>query len=106
MIFYFNDFTILLDYVVGWQSRNLFSRFVAMFAKNMALLVQHFWENFSLLQFVFDFFKTKSSDMTTKLEEDHYIIYDLPIIPIIINPTDVVNWANICSQAYGFNIII
>ena len=41
--FYFNDFTILLNYVVGWKSRPfLTSLFVAIFGKNMALLVQKF----------------------------------------------------------------
>ena len=38
--FTFNDFTTLLNYVVGWRS---LSRFVAKFGKNMTLLSQTFW---------------------------------------------------------------
>ena len=36
-IFYFHDFTILLNYVVGWQSRSLLAGFLQYLANNMAL---------------------------------------------------------------------
>ena len=39
-IFYFNDFTILLNYVVGWQCRSFLTDLLQSLAKNMAPLVQ------------------------------------------------------------------
>ena len=41
-----NDFTILLNYVVGWQIRR-FLGLLQYLAKNMAFVVQKFGENFS-----------------------------------------------------------
>ena len=41
-IILFNDFTILLNYVVGWQSRSLLTGLLPYLAKNIALLIQNF----------------------------------------------------------------
>ena len=48
-----------------------FSKFVAIFGKNMALLVKQFFGEKKLSKSIFGYFKTKkgkSSDITTKLE--------------------------------------
>ena len=42
-MFYFTDFTILFNYVVGWQNRSFLVGLLQYLAKNMALLVQHFF---------------------------------------------------------------
>ena len=42
-IFYLNNFTILLNQVVGWQSRSFLGDLMQYFTKNMALLVKHFF---------------------------------------------------------------
>ena len=39
-MFYSNDFTILLDYVVGWKIRSSLTGFLQYFAKNMAFSIQ------------------------------------------------------------------
>ena len=38
-MFYFNNFKILLNYVVRWQSRSFLTGLLQYLAKNMALLV-------------------------------------------------------------------
>ena len=53
-IFYFNDLTIVLNYVVGWRS--FFDRFVAIWHKNMALLVQNFSGEFFFVNIRFRLF--------------------------------------------------
>ena len=44
-IFYFNDFTLLLNYVVGWQSRNFFQLFFAIFGKKYGSVFGYFKTN-------------------------------------------------------------
>ena len=58
------DFSILLNYVVGWQSRSFLTGLLQYLAKNMALLVQIFWGEFSICQNPFSAIRRlkKSSD--------------------------------------------
>ena len=44
--FFINDFKILLNYVVGWQSHSFLTGLLQYLAKNMALLVPTYWGEF------------------------------------------------------------
>ena len=45
---FFNDFSILLNYVVGWQSRSFLAVFFAIFSEKYGTLVQTFWGEFGV----------------------------------------------------------
>ena len=51
-LFFVADSTILLSYVVGWQSRSFLYSLVAIFGKNLAFLVKHFFKEIFVKQSV------------------------------------------------------